>query len=316
MHTAEVVSGCHHVSEELSTHTPRSPRCTPSPGLEASPDHLSWLTGHAASTGTPTNFCVCIRQGGACKPREAVGAAGRGDISPIKPASRSKYGTYSPIWDSQPRTVPRTAKSQSTACASRLNSVGAQRLVCWQVRERGERGAASSHYSSTGCLPGASEGTGRLAYICYPLLWLQTDLWTDFFFFAFFFCLNELRRACSRYSQDSFPFLSQRSFGRNHCKWIWWRGGVYNCLPCSVAGAMAASGFAVTHLSAKSFGAPASPCQQKKNSYQPGCGTEGLTKIHPDCSKSRPNLSFGNQPSSLGAGCVSGSLATGTQSFS
>lgn len=92
-----------------------------------------------------------------------------------------------------------------------------QRLVCWQVRERGKRGAASSHYSSTGCLPGASEGTSRLAYICYSLLWLQTDLWTDFFF-AFFFCLNELRRACSRYSQDSFPLLSPKSFGRNHCK--------------------------------------------------------------------------------------------------
>lgn len=46
-------------------------------------------------------------------------------------------------------------------------------LVCSQVRERGERGAASSHYFSPGCLPGAtraSESTGRLAYICFPLL--------------------------------------------------------------------------------------------------------------------------------------------------
>lgn len=179
MHTAGGVSGCHHVSEELSTRNLWSPRGTPSSRLEASPNHLSWLTGHAVSTATPTNFCVCIRQGGAYQPREGCGSWGGRYFSHYTSFSQGYMGLTDPYEIHSPTQCPAQPSRKAQHVLHGL--IAYQRLVCWQVRERGKRGAASSHYFSTGCLPGASEGTGRLAYICYPLLWLQTDLRTDFF---------------------------------------------------------------------------------------------------------------------------------------
>lgn len=112
-------------------------------------------------------------------PGKAVGAGGGRYFSHYTSFSQGYMGLTDPYEIHSPTQCPAQPSRKAQHVLHGL--IAYQRLVCWQVRERGKRGAASSHYFSTGCLPGASEGTGRLAYICYPLLWLQTDLRTDFF---------------------------------------------------------------------------------------------------------------------------------------
>lgn len=140
---------------------------------EVSQDPTSLDYRTRSINNNPNELFSIYTQGSAFKPRQVV----QGDISDMTRGSHREHD-----WRF---TALASCKAQYV-----LHSlITSKCLVCWQVRERGERGAASSHYFSPGCLPGASrasESTGGLAYICLLTSAVAADRLTHRYFLSFF----------------------------------------------------------------------------------------------------------------------------------